>query len=236
MEIRIQKYIADAGIASRRRVEAMIDEGLIKVNGKVLKTQGIKINPIHDIVEVNGKRIEVNKTLKYYLLHKPVRYVSTASDEKGRSTVIDLVPKNVRVYPVGRLDYMSSGLLLLTNDGDLTYRLTHPKHDIAKKYIAVINPKVSDKDILILSNGVDLKQYKTSPCSIRLLKQDKEKQIYEIILHEGKNRQIRRMFEYIGTKVLSLKRVAIGNLELNNLKPGEYRELTPEEIQYLKQL
>lgn len=233
MEVRVQKFLAEAGIASRRAAEKMIEEGKVKVNGEIIRTQGIKVDPEVDLVEVEGKRVQLNQDLKYYMLHKPVRCVTTASDEKGRETVLDLLPKEDRVYPIGRLDYMSSGLLLLTNDGNLTYKLTHPKHDIPKRYMTVIEPKVSEEALEVLRKGVDLELYKTAPCQINLIKEDPITQTFEVILHEGKNRQIRRMFEHIGAKVIYLKRVSIGNLNLDKLEVGTYRELTKEEVAYL---
>ncbi len=236
MEVRLQKYLAEIGIASRRAAEKMIEAGKIKVNGEVITMQGVKIDPEKDQIEVEGKKVSAHKELKYYMLNKPVQYVTTASDEKGRETVIDLLPTTIRVYPIGRLDYMSSGLLLLTNDGDLTYKLTHPKHDIPKKYIATIEPKVYEEDIEMLKKGVDLELYKTSDCEIRLVKEDFTTQTYEVVLHEGKNRQIRRMFDHIGSRVIHLRRIAIGNLRLDQLELGTYRELTAEEIVYLKSL
>lgn len=236
MEIRLQKYLADAGIASRRASEKLIEEGKIKVNGQVITTQGVKINPLLDLVEYMGKRVQIQGTLTYYMLNKPVRCVTTASDEKNRKTVLDIVKVKERVFPIGRLDYMSSGLLLLTNDGDLTYKLTHPKHNIDKKYVAIIEPKITQDKINILSKGVDLGLFKTSPCKIKLLRENDTCQTYEVMIHEGKNRQVRRMFEYVQAKVIKLKRVSIGKLQIGDLRVGQYRVLTKEEIKYLKNL
>lgn len=236
MEIRLQKYLAEAGIASRRASEKLIEDGRIKVNGQTVTTQGFKIDPSIDSVEYDGNIVDHVTELKYYMLHKPTRYVTTASDEKGRKTVLDLLPTNERLYPMGRLDYMSSGLLLITNDGDLTYKLTHPKHIVGKKYIAIVEPKADENEIDKLRNGADLGVYQTSPCSITIITEDSTTQTLEIILHEGKNRQIRRMFEWIDTKVIFLKRIAVGDLELGDLEQGEYRALTNDEIDYLKRL
>jgi len=236
MEIRLQKYLAEVGVASRRTAEKYIEDGRVRVNGHIINNQGVKINPEKDKVEFDGKVVELEKRYKYYMLHKPVRYVTTASDEKGRATVLDLLPVKERVYPIGRLDYMSSGLLLLTNDGDLTYRLTHPKHLVDKKYVAIVEPKVNVVSIERLKQGVDLGIYKTSPSQIKLLKETTTSQTYEITIHEGKNRQIRRMFEHIGTRVKHLKRISIGDLELGNLESGKFRTLTEKEIKYLKSL
>ncbi|PKM95837.1 MAG: rRNA pseudouridine synthase [Firmicutes bacterium HGW-Firmicutes-1] len=236
MEIRLQKYLAEAGIASRRASEKLIEDGRVKVNGQTVTTQGLKIDPSIDSVEYDGIIVDHVTELKYYMLHKPTRYVTTASDEKGRKTVLDLLPTNERLYPMGRLDYMSSGLLLITNDGDLTYKLTHPKHVVGKKYIAIVEPKADENEIDKLRNGADLGIYQTSPCSITIITEDSNTQTLEIILHEGKNRQIRRMFEWIDTKVIFLKRIAVGDLELGDLEQGEYRALTNDEIDYLKRL
>lgn len=236
MEIRLQKYLAEVGVASRRTAEKYIEDGRVRVNGHIINNQGVKINPEKDKVEFDGKVVELDKRYKYYMLHKPVRYVTTASDEKGRATVLDLLPVKERVYPIGRLDYMSSGLLLLTNDGDLTYRLTHPKHLVDKKYVAIVEPKVNVVSIERLKQGVDLGIYKTSPSQIKLLKETATSQTYEVTIHEGKNRQIRRMFEHIGTRVKRLKRISIGDLELGNLESGKFRTLTEKEIKYLKSL
>ncbi|MBC7959430.1 MAG: rRNA pseudouridine synthase, partial [Vallitaleaceae bacterium] len=208
MEMRVQKFLAEAGIASRRAAEKMIEEGKVSVNGALITTQGLKIDPSVDVVEVDGKRVEIVTQLKYYMLHKPVLCVTTASDENGRKTVLEMLPSDVRVYPVGRLDYMSSGLLLLTNDGDLTYKLTHPKHEIDKRYEAVIKPPVSEEAIELLRNGVDLEIYETSPCQIKKISENERTQRYEVTLHEGKNRQIRRMFDHIGAKVIELQRLS----------------------------
>lgn len=236
MDIRLQKFLAEVGVGSRRTAEKYIEEGRVRVNGEVVKTQGVKIDPDKDKIEFDGKIIKLEKSYKYYMLHKPVRYVTTVSDEKGRETVLDLLPVEERVYPIGRLDYMSSGLLLLTNDGDLTYKLTHPKHVIGKKYVAIIEPKISTSSINELKLGVDLGIYKTSPCHIKLLKETNVSQTYEIIIHEGKNRQIRRMFEWAGAQVKVLKRIEIGKLKLGDLESGKYRSLTEQEIKYLKSL
>lgn len=236
MELRLQKYLADVGICSRRAAEKYIEDGRVRLNGEIVKTQGVKINPNKDLIEFDGTLIGQRIKHEYYMLHKPIRYVTTASDEKGRATVLDLLPVKERVYPIGRLDYMTSGLLLLTNDGELTFKLTHPKHVVGKKYVAIIEPKVSDSSIEQLKQGVDLGLYKTSPCHIKRLKETATTQTYEIVIHEGKNRQIRRMFEWAGTKVKVLKRISIGNLELGNLELGKFRYLTEGEIKYLKSL
>lgn len=236
MEVRLQKFIADAGIASRRASEKLIADGYVTVNGEVVTQMGIKIDPSQDEVMYKNKVLKRQTTLEYFLLHKPTRVVSTASDEKGRTNVVDLVKSPYRLYPVGRLDYMSSGLILLTNDGDLTYKLTHPKHEITKEYLVKVEPPISIKQIKMLSEGVDLDGERTQPCEIKLMKDNGTTQDYSILLREGKNRQIRRMVELVGSTVVTLERVAIGNIRINRLKYAQYRPLTKSEIDYLKGL
>lgn len=236
MEIRLQKFIAEAGIASRRAAEKLISQGEIKVNGQVVTELGTKIDPTKDEVKYKSKVLSKTQELEYYLLHKPVRVVSTASDEKGRTNVVDLVKSHHRLYPVGRLDFMSSGLIILTNDGELTYQLTHPKHEVEKQYVVKISPPIDLEKVKQLRAGVDLDGEKTLPCKIKLMKDMNHSQVYSIILREGKNRQIRRMIEQVGSKVESLERVAIGKLTIEGLKYGMYRPLTKDEILYLKGL
>ena len=236
MEVRLQKFLADAGIASRRACEKLIEAGEVKVNGEVVSIQGFKIDPEKDHVEYKDNILTVNHNCHYYMLHKPIGYITTVHDEQDRPTVMELIDTPFRVFPVGRLDFMSSGLLLLTDDGDLTYRLTHPKHDIDKVYIVTISPKISKSQQDYIANGVDLGMVQTSTCKIQLLREDVFTQSFECIIHEGKNRQIRRMFEHVGTRVNRLKRIAIGELSLGDLQMGEYRELTKEEVDYLKEL
>lgn len=236
MEVRLQKFMADAGICSRRSAEKLIARGEVKVNGEVVTEMGIKINPMVDEVSYKSKVLRKVDALEYYLLHKPVRVVSTASDEKGRTNVVDLVKSNHRLYPVGRLDFMSSGLLILTNDGDLTYSLTHPSHEVEKQYSVKISPPISLEDVKRLRAGIDLDGETTLPCKIKLLKDMHKSQIYSIILREGKNRQIRRMIEAVGSKVETLERIAIGKIKIEGLKYGQYRPLTKDEIAYLKKL
>jgi pseudouridine synthase len=236
MNIRLQKYLADCGIASRRAAEGLIEKGLVSVNGVTIKEQGVKVNPDHDTIKYKGKIVRFEKVLKYYMLNKPTKCMTTLSDENSRRTILDLVKVKERIYPVGRLDYMSSGLLLLTNDGDLTYKLTHPKHHVEKRYIVSVEPKVSNKDVKLLEKGVSLEAYTTAPCEINLLEENKKVQVFEVVLHEGKNRQIRKMFEHIGGNVTTLKRVSMGDLNLGQLKSGEFRELTKQEVNYLKNI
>lgn len=236
MEVRLQKFIADAGIASRRAAEKLIADGYVKVNGAVVTQMGQKIDPTKDEVMYKNKVLKKQAALEYYLLHKPTRVVSTASDEKGRTNVVDMVKSPYRLYPVGRLDYMSSGLIILTNDGDLTYKLTHPKHEIEKEYLVKVMPPISIENLKKLRAGVNLDGERTQPCKIKLMKDNNATQIYSIILKEGKNRQIRRMVELVGSRVESLERVAIGKIRIDRLKYAQSRPLTKDEVAYLKGL
>ncbi len=236
MEIRLQKFLADAGIASRRGAEKLIASGEVRVNGQVVTEMGIKIDPTQDEVMYKSKVLRKTELVEYYLLHKPIRVVSTASDEKGRTNVVDMIDCPHRLYPVGRLDFLSSGLIILTNDGDLTYKLTHPKHEIEKEYIVKIEPPITLKDVKVLRAGVDLDGEMTQPCKIKMLKDNKNSQTYSIILKEGKNRQIRRMVEKVGSHVVKLERVGIGKIKIDGLKYGQYRRLNKDEVAYLKGL
>lgn len=237
MEVRLQKFMADSGICSRRAAEKLIAKGEVKVNGIVVTEMGIKINPMVDEVQYKSKVLRKVDELEYFLLHKPVRVVSTASDEKGRTNVVDMIDdSHHRLYPVGRLDFMSSGLIILTNDGDLTYRLTHPSHEVEKEYVVKIAPPISLKEVKQLRAGVNLDGEMTQPCKIKLLKDQHKSQTYSIILKEGKNRQIRRMIEVVGSKVVQLERVAIGKIKISGLKYGQHRRLNKDEVAYLKKL
>lgn len=238
MEIRLQKFLAEAGVASRRKSEEYITQGLVTVNGKVVTELGTKIDENNDIIKYNNQIIKINQSLVYYLLHKPVGYVTTVKDEQNRKTVLDLIKSKERIFPVGRLDLNSSGLLIMTNDGDLTYQLTHPKHNVSKTYKVKIKGKPSENGLNMLRKGLDIGVYKTSKCIIENYKYLPREDItlLKVVLFEGKNRQIRRMFEYIGNQVVALKRTAIGDIELGDLKTGQYRELTIKEIEYLKEL
>lgn len=236
MEERLQKFIASTGLCSRRAAEKLIAEGNVKVNGRTIVEMGMKINPDIDIVEYKNKRILKDQVFVYYLLHKPLRVVSTASDEKDRKSVVDCVPNKYRVYPVGRLDFMSSGLIILTNDGDLTYKLTHPKHEVTKEYIVKIKPSITMDTIKKLRSGIDIGEELTRPCKIELLEDKDDSQVYKVLLQEGKNRQIRRMFQKVDSNVIALERVAIGEIRIEKLKYGDYRVLTKDELNYLKNM
>lgn len=232
--MRLNKYIAQAGIASRRKADELTAAGQVKINGAVLTEMGYDVKP-GDVVTVNGRDIEPLSKAVYYALHKPVGYVTTASDEQARLTVMDLV-KDVeqRVFPVGRLDMNTSGILIMTNDGDLAYRLTHPKHNIFKTYRARVNGYLSPERVAQLRNGVDIGGYITAKARVEVLKHGEHSTIVQIQICEGKNRQVRKMCAAVGNKVLELERLAIGELQLGRLKEGHYRKLTQQEVEYLK--
>lgn len=240
MEERLQKYLAEAGVASRRKSEELILAGRVAVNGKIVKELGIKINPTKDTVLFDGKPVRTAEVKKVYImLHKPEGYVTTAKEQFSRPAVMDLVSGvQERIFPIGRLDYDTSGLLLLTNDGDLTYRLTHPSHDVEKTYIAKIYGVPNDTDLQKFRRGVTIDGRKTSPAKIQILEKDKDMRFatVEIIIHEGRNRQVRKMCEAIKHPVAQLRRVATGEVKLGNLPKGKWRYLTEREIKYLKKL
>ncbi|MBT2698891.1 rRNA pseudouridine synthase [Bacillus sp. ISL-40] len=234
---RLQKVIARAGIASRRKSEDLIKEGRVKVNGKVVTELGLKVSS-SDKVEVNEIRIEKEEPV-YFLLYKPRGVISSVNDEKGRKVVTDFFPHlKERIYPVGRLDYDTSGLLVLTNDGEFANLLMHPKSEIDKVYVAKIKGIPSKENLRKLEKGIRLEDGKTAPARVKLLSADNKKQsaIVEITIHEGRNRQVRRMFEAIGHDVLKLKRERYAFLTLNGLKTGDARELTPHEVKQLRAL
>ena len=233
---RLQKVMAHAGVASRRKSEEIIAEGRVKVNGVVVTEMGTKVDPAQDTIEVDGEEIE-KETKTYLKLHKPRDYVTTVNDPQGRQTVMDLIHGiDKRIYPVGRLDLDSSGLLLLTNDGDLTNKITHPSHELDKEYMVVVNGELSQKELNRFKNSIQLEEGKTSPAKIEMVNQDPKNTTYKVTIHEGMNRQIRRMFDQLGYQVVSLIRVRIGNISLGSLKPGEYRKLSRKELQDLLRL
>ena len=228
---RLQKVIAEAGIASRRKAESLIVEGKVKVNGKVVTELGTKVDS-KDTIEVNNKIIE-KEIKEYYLLNKPRGVITSTSDDKGRKTVIDLIDTTARIYPVGRLDYDTTGALLLTNDGDFANILTHPKNSIDKVYLAKLNGIIKGEQINKLKDGVMLDNVLVKPTRVKLKKVDPSKNtsMVEIIIHEGKNHEVKRLFESVGFLVDKLTRERIGIFNLEGLKSGEYRKLTPKEVQ-----
>lgn len=238
MEERLQKFLAEAGIASRRKAEELIAAGKVRVNGKIVTELGTKIDPERDKVVYAGKEVSREReTLVYIMLHKPEGYVTTAKEQFGRPAVLDLV-KGVkeRIFPVGRLDYETSGLLLLTNDGDLTYKLTHPKHDVEKTYIAKVYGTPDDGELQKFRRGVLIDGRVTRPARMRILEKGDRIATVEIVIHEGRNRQVRKMCEAIKHPVAKLKRVATGELRLGDLPKGKFRHLTEDEVEYLKSL
>lgn len=233
--MRLNKYIAQSGISGRRKADELTANGNVKVNGVVMKTLGYDVKE-GDVVEVNGRKINPdNQKPEYVALNKPLGYITSSSDEKGRLIVQDLVSDvNARLFPVGRLDYNTSGLLIMTNDGDLAYKLTHPKHHIYKTYRARVAGVLSKEKIAKLRNGVDIGGFVTSKANVKVIKQGERSAIVEIQIYEGKNRQVRKMFAAVGNRVQSLERIAIGDIYLGRLMVGHYRKLTPKEIDYLK--
>lgn len=236
--IRVDKYLSNAGIASRRALKKWLKENQVELNGVRVIDVGSRIDPERDTLLINGERVNRQSEFVYIALNKPINVVSTTSDEFGRVTVTDLVDLVMRVYPVGRLDTDSIGLILLTSDGELTHKLTHPKFHIGKRYEVTVIGKVKPWQIKDLSNGLELKDGLTAPAEVKILKEDKEKNTttIEFIIHEGRNRQLRRMCGAVGLEVIELKRVAIGPIELGDLKSGDWRYLTMEEVDQLKNL
>ena len=235
MEERLQKYLANSGVASRRKCEELILQGKVEVNGKVVTELGTKINPEEDIVKVNGKEVKQAKKMVYILLNKPIGYVTTADDQFGRDTVLDLVKVRERIVPVGRLDMYTSGALILTNDGDFVYKVTHPKHEIEKTYTVTVKGIVQNSEVEQLRKGVKIDDYITKPAKVKILKTDIEKDIsrLEITIHEGKNRQVRKMCEAVNRKVLALHRSKIGGIGVKDIELGKWRYLRENEIQKL---
>ena len=238
-EVRLQKFLAEAGIASRRKCEELIQSGKVMVNGKVVETLGTKINPKEDKVTYNGKIVENSLQKTYILLNKPIGYVTTAKDQFKRDTVLDLIKINKRIVPCGRLDMYTSGALILTDDGDFVYKITHPKHEIEKTYTVTIKGIVTNEEVQKLRQGVEIddngEKYITKKANVRILNTDIEKDIsrLEIVIHEGKNRQVRKMCEAVGRKVLALHRSKIGNIGVKDLKIGTWRYLKKHEIEKL---
>ncbi|MBU9724007.1 MULTISPECIES: pseudouridine synthase [Bacillaceae] len=234
---RLQKVIAQSGITSRRKAEELIVEGKVYVNGKRVTELGTKVDPQIDKVEVNGVPLEREEPV-YFMLYKPTGVISSVSDEHNRKVVTDFIPTDQRIYPIGRLDYDTSGLLLLTNDGDFANLLTHPKHKIYKTYIAKVEGMPLREDIKKLEKGIILEDGKTAPARVKVIRSDKRKEtsIVEISIHEGRNRQVRRMFEAIGHPVMKLKREQYGFLQLKGLNAGEFRELKPHEVKKMREL
>ncbi len=234
--MRLNKYLADCGVDSRRNCDEIIAQGRVKVNGKTVTRLGVDVDPENDSVSMDGRRLRQKRRDVYVMLHKPKGVVCTAKDDKGRKTVLDLVDVKARLFPVGRLDYDTEGLLLLTTDGQLAQTLTHPSHHIPKTYVARIFGELSEEEEKSLEKGVLLDGALTQPASVKVVEKDDRTSRIEITIFEGRNRQVRRMLESVGKDVEFLKRVSVGELRLGGLSRGKYRFLTEKEINYLKSL
>lgn len=234
---RLQKVIANLGYTSRRKAEELITNGKVKVNGIKVTKLGTKVKN-NDTIEVENTILDNTKNYEYYLLNKPREVISSVSDEHNRKTVVDLINTTERIYPVGRLDYDTTGAIILTNDGFLANKLMHPSSNVLKKYVAKVSGLVTGYEIKQLRNGVIIDNKKTSKAKVNLKKYDKktDKSLVELVIHEGRNHQVKKMFETLGHDVLKLKRETYANLDLTNLKPGEYRKLTNKEIAILYSL
>ncbi|SDK47986.1 pseudouridine synthase [Natronincola ferrireducens] len=234
--MRLQKFLASCGIASRRKSEELIKKGIIKVNGVVVTEMGYKIDTEKDKITINDKEVQQEGKFIYVLLNKPVGYVTTASDQFNRKKVTDLVESPYRLFPVGRLDYNTSGLLLLTNNGELTFKLTHPKFKVEKTYIANVIGKLTKEEIEAFQNGLQIEDYVTSSAKLKVLKETEESSLIEVRIREGKNRQVRKMCDAIGHPVLHLKRISMGEIKLGKLPVGKWRYLDNGETKYLQGL
>lgn len=235
--MRLQKYMALCGVASRRKSEEIIKDGRVKINNKIVIDMGIKVNPKKDVVQVDDRIIREEKNMIYIMLNKPMGYLTTSKDEKGRKTVLDLIEDiNERIFPVGRLDADTTGLLLLTNDGDMTYKLTHPSKEVIKRYIAIVEGVPNRMELERFRNGMMLEGRMTAKASVKIAKRYENEAILDISIHEGRNRQIKKMCELINHPVKKLKRIAIGDLEIGGLNVGNWRYLNEEEIESLNKL
>ena len=234
-KIRVQKILADCGIASRRKAEEMIAAGEVKVNGKIVQI-GDKADPRRDKITVRGRRVEPVREAAYIMLNKPRGYITTMSDERDRKCVAELIPDvEQRVYPVGRLDKDSEGLLLMTNDGNFANAMLHPARHVPKTYRVTVHPGVTDEQLAQMETGMVIDGRKTAPARVRVLTEEKGRVVLEIVLYEGRNRQIRNMCEQLGLEVARLRRIAMGSVRLGMLPSGKWRELTPEEVRRLKE-
>lgn len=235
-KIRLQKYLAECGVASRRKSEELIAAGKVKVNG-VTAVIGDKVSPKHDKVTVSGKKVVSVKKNVYIMLNKPRGFITTMNDEHDRKCVAELVKDiNTRVYPVGRLDRESEGLLIMTNDGEFTNALTHPSKHVSKTYRVTIRPTITKEQATEFRNGIEIDGRMTAPADLRVLEAQENRTVVEVTIYEGRNRQIRKMFEALGIEVARLKRTKVGNLKLGMLKQGAYRHLTEDEVSSLYEL
>lgn len=234
--MRLAKYLAQAGIASRRQAELYITQGRVKLNGQTINEVSARVEPQQDRVEFDGQLIHVEKPV-YIMLHKPPGYITSARDPQGRPTVLELVTEiEQRIYPVGRLDYDTAGLLLLSNDGEFTNRMIHPRYKIDKKYEACLTGRVKDQELQQLRQGIVLSDGITAPAQVKLIRRDASASLIQLTIHEGRKRQVRRMCAAIGHPIINLKRVGLGFLSLGDLPAGRYRHLHPDEVERLKAL
>lgn len=234
--MRLQKYMAHAGAASRRKSEEMILEGRVKVNNNIVTELGFKVDEYKDRVYLDGRRLTLVKDSIYVMLNKPLGIVSTVSDEKDRKTVVDLIETDRRIYPVGRLDIDTTGLILLTDDGDITNKLMHPSKEIKKTYIATVDGTPNKRELQILRNGIKVRRETFAPAEVSILKNFENDSIIKVTIHEGRNHQVKIMFDRINHPVKKLKRISVGEIELGGLEIGNYRFLNKEEVKYLKSL
>lgn len=234
--IRLNRFLANAGLDARRKITDLLQKEEVTVNDKRVSEPGIRIDPVKDQVKINGKKIEISHNFVYFLLNKPRGIISSVQDEYGRKTVVDLVPTQERIYPVGRLDAETSGALILTNDGEFTNYLTHPKYHIDKTYWCLVPGKVNDKQKKQLEQGLQLKDGMTSPAKVEILAEKPARTAFTITIHEGRNHQVRRMLSRVGLELIELKRISIGNLHLGDLGYGKYRALTKQEISELRKI
>lgn len=232
--VRLNKYLANFGFDARRKISDFLLENDVTVNGKKVTEPGVRINPQTDKVRVNGKTLKTSENYVYYLLNKPRGVISSVKDEHGRQTVVDLIDTKERVYPVGRLDAETKGALILTNDGELANRLTHPSFHVDKTYLCLVPGQVSDKQKDQLGKGLLLKDGLTAPAQVNIIQKNSNRTQFEITIHEGKNHQVRRMLAKVGLELIELKRVSIGPLQLSDLASGNYRSLTKQEVNQLK--
>lgn len=231
MKKRLQTILAHQGISSRRGAVALIENGKVKINGKIVVEKGFRVDPDECEIKVNGQVLKKQETKYYFLFNKPKGIISTAADTHNRKKITDFF-KNIpaRLYPVGRLDKDTRGVIIVTNDGDLAHKLSHPSFEIEKEYMAEVTPCITKSDIKKIENGIELDGKLTTPCVIKFVKENKNSAVYKIILHEGRKRQIRRMFEVVRSKVVNLTRTKYAGLSIGNLKEGEYRALVASEI------
>lgn len=235
MEERLQKFLAKCGVCSRRKAEELILSGRVMVNEKVVN-KVVLVDPNKDTVKVDGEKVFYEENKVYIMLNKPLGVITSSSDQFNRKTVLDIVKVKERVFSVGRLDYDTSGLLILTNDGDLSYKMTHPSHEVEKTYIALVKGIPNDSEIERFKKGLKIDDYTTSPAYIEIVKENKNTATLKIKIHEGRNRQVRKMCSAIGHDVISLKRVSIGKINLRDLEIGKWRFLTDKEVNYLKNI